>query len=195
MGEMSALRRALEANKARWSANERLLDIDDIPKYTTGASEENLIISSMIDKIDFKKELAEPPGNPFLRSRQIAMGMVPEREGEKEISLGSPHARAYEAGPVGGLSTNVDWRNRWGWPWITTVRDQNGCNACWAFAAIALVESMVRIEHAVWCTRSEGDVHKGMGAKCADLGNSGTALDWITNNGVADPDCFAYVIG
>ena len=41
----------------------------------------------------------------------------------------------------------LDWRNRFGGNWITTVRDQNPCNACWAFAGTALVESMLKIEH------------------------------------------------
>ena len=192
MADIKTLRKTLLSNKASWSVNKKLLDIDEIPKYTTGASDENLAISSDVKKMDFNKLLAEAPGNPFLRSRQIAMGLSKARAGEREISLGTPHGADYEPGPLGALPGSVDWRSRWGWPWITTVRDQNGCNACWAFAATALVEAMVRVEHAVWCTRSEGDVHKGMGAKCANLGNIGSALDWIKNNGLADPDCFPW---
>jgi hypothetical protein len=186
------LRKTLIQNKASWTANERILDIDEIPKFGLGGSEEGLLPSKDAAKLDFKALFAEVPGNPFLRSRQIAMNLSPERAGEREISVGTPHAMEFEAGPIGGISSSVDWRNRWGWPWITSIRDQNGCNACWAFAATALVESMVRIEHAVWCARSEGDVHKGMGAKCADLGNSAAALNWITSHGIADPDCFPW---
>jgi hypothetical protein len=92
---------------------------------------------------------------------------------------------------VGGL----DWRNRWGNNWITGIRTQDGCEACWAFAATALVEAMVRIEHCVWSVRSEGDVHKGMGAVCANTGGTEAALDWMRDHGgLADPDCFAWTV-
>jgi Papain family cysteine protease/FG-GAP-like repeat len=88
--------------------------------------------------------------------------------------------------------SSVDWRNRFGSNWITSVRDQNGCGACWAFAATALVESTVRIEHAFWSTRSEGDLHKGMGWQCPNGGNVEAAIDWVADNGLADPDCFPW---
>ncbi len=51
---------------------------------------------------------------------------------------------------------------------------------------------MTRIEHAVWSKRSEGDVHHGMGAKCANTGGATIALDWIKTNGIADPDCYPW---
>jgi C1A family cysteine protease len=99
----------------------------------------------------------------------------------------SPGAAAPAAGA--GVATAVDWRVRWGWPWITTVQDQDGCESCWAFCATAVVESMARIEHFVWSKRSEGDVHDGMGSKCANGGDPAAALNWIASNGICDPAC------
>ena len=97
----------------------------------------------------------------------------------------------------------VDWRTRGAW--LTTVQDQNPCNNCWAFAATALVETMVHIEHGVWSKRSEGDLRDGWGGRlgedwrkrdkvlpCAHGAGVTGALDWIKNNGLADPDCFAW---
>ena len=57
----------------------------------------------------------------------------------------------------------VDWRNRFGWNWISSVRNQGTCNNCWAFGITALYEAMVRIEHCVWCRRSEADIRNGVG--------------------------------
>ena len=88
--------------------------------------------------------------------------------------------------------SSVDWRNRFGWPWITSVRDQGGCESCWAFGTTALYEAMVRIEQCVWCLRSEGDVRDGVGKQCWDPGNIGEATTLVTNYGIADPDCFPY---
>ena len=40
--------------------------------------------------------------------------------------------------------------------------------------------------------RGRGDVHKGWERSVHNLGHSGAALDWIKNNGIADPDCFPW---
>jgi hypothetical protein len=94
---------------------------------------------------------------------------------------------------LAGLGAVVDWRDRWGWPWITTTQDQDGCQSCWDFAATGLVEGMARIEHAAWSKRSEGDAHDGMGAKCATTGWPSGALDWmVSNSGVCDPGCYPW---
>lgn len=87
---------------------------------------------------------------------------------------------------------SVDWRNRFGRAWITSVRDQRSTNNCWAFAATALVEAMVRIEHLLWSSRSEGDMVHGVGKQSWDLGNLGEAITFVERNGLADPDCFPF---
>jgi Papain family cysteine protease/FG-GAP-like repeat len=83
----------------------------------------------------------------------------------------------------------IDWRNRFGQNWITSIRNQM-CQSCWAHAATALIEGMVRIEHSLWTARSEGDIRVGTGKRCADGGNDGFALDWVRTNGIVDPECF-----
>jgi hypothetical protein len=88
--------------------------------------------------------------------------------------------------------TVVDWRTRWGWPWISTVRNQGPCSNCWGFAMTALYEAMVRIEHCVWCRRSEADVVCGAGKDCRQIGNFGEARSFVNRYGLADPDCFPW---
>jgi hypothetical protein len=197
MATIGELKDLLKKTKARWSVNEKLLDIHEIPKFTTGGSKEGLTLSAEIKAVNFKELLAIPPGNPFILDRRIAHGIISESLVKKEFRLGSPPEREPGVGEVplgGGVPTSLDWRNRWGWPWITSVRDQNGCEACWLFSAVALVEAMVRIEHCVWPQISEGDVHKGMGSHCCDCGNPSPALDWMKNHGAADPGCFAWPV-
>ena len=74
---------------------------------------------------------------------------------------------------------SVDWRNRFGRAWITSVRDQDGTSNCWAFAATALVEAMVRIDYFLWSSRSEGDVVHGVGKQSWDFGNLGEAITFV----------------
>lgn len=87
---------------------------------------------------------------------------------------------------------NVDWRNRFGRRWITSVRNQGGSQNCWAFGMTALYEAMIRIEHLLWTRRSEGDAARGTGKQAWDLGNPGEASIFVERYGLADPDCFPW---
>jgi hypothetical protein len=191
------LKAALEANNANWRVNENLLHMTEAPKFRLGGLSENFVPAKKIRALDFKTLLAGPANNPFLLDRRIAHGFLQATAIRPELRIGSVQGLLAGEGAVlaGGLGLSiVDWRNRWGWPWITTIRDQNGCEACWLFASVALVESMVRIEHCVWPWYSEGDGHKGMHATCCQCGNAENALDWIKNNSLADPGCFAWPV-
>lgn len=92
--------------------------------------------------------------------------------------------------------SSVDWRNRWGWPWLTNIKDQGGCGSCYSFSGTGLVEAMTRIEHCVWSLRSEGDVGDaisflfGAHSKCGG-GSPEHVLQWIQANGIADPGCWS----
>ncbi|MGZ4250420.1 MAG: C1 family peptidase [Solirubrobacteraceae bacterium] len=88
---------------------------------------------------------------------------------------------------------SVDWRNRFGRNYVTTATDQGRTNFCWGFATTALVEAMVRIEHNVWCVRSEGDLMKGLDWFAFQGGwHDPYAFDFLVNNGLADHDCFPF---
>ncbi|MDM0106557.1 C1 family peptidase [Variovorax sp. J22R24] len=86
----------------------------------------------------------------------------------------------------------VDWRNRFNANWVASVRNQGGTVNCWAFSMAALYESMVRIEHGVWCRRSESDLGRATGKQGWDFGNPGEASIAAERFGVADPDCLAW---
>lgn len=197
MPSIKDLKLTLKKNKATWSPNPRLHDNQEIPQFRTGGLKDKLQLPDKVPAIDFPKLFGLPPNNPFILERRIAQKIVPETLLGKEFHVGSLpdlHMSGSEAPLGGGTPASVDWRNRWGWPWITTIRDQDGCEACWCFTAVALVEAMVRIEHCVWPSISEGDVHKGMGSHCCDCGNAGAALDWMKAHAAADPGCFPWPV-
>lgn len=52
---------------------------------------------------------------------------------------------------------------------------------------------MVRIERGLWCVRSEGDFRRGNGTACDAGGSENYVLDWVRQNGIADPECFPWV--
>lgn len=183
------LRELLKSTNATWAVNEALKDTDKLSRtYSLGADTSKLAKADETKKLDFKALLGKEVTNAYLTERRIALNILPASARTK-----TQMAPQTTGTPVAGLSTMVDWRNRFGWPWITSIQDQDPCESCWVFGSVATVETMVRIEHAIWSKRSEGDVHRGMNWQCANGGNPSDAFNWMTQNGVADPDCYPYV--
>ncbi len=196
------LRKALADQKLGWEVAEHLDDAAVVPRHRLGGTNEGLVPAAKAKAVNFKTIFKVVPTNPLLAERAIAHDFMKPPAPPK-----SPHipplitpqppaelkARAGGTPPVvASPPSALDWRNRWGWSWITSIRDQGQCEACWAFAAVALTEAMLRIEHCVFPHYSEGDVHKGMGKVCANTGGSDAAVDWIHANGLCDPQCFAW---
>ena len=189
MATVRDLQETLVRNNARWKVNEAFLNRNELPKFRTGGLKEKLVLAERAPKLDFRTILKVLPNNPFIIERRRARGLMFDAADAQR-----PVVADVQPQGGGGAPAALDWRNRWGWPWITRIRNQNGCVACWAFAAVALVEAMVRIEHCVWGWYSEGDVHKGMGSHCCDCGNPDNPLNWMKDHGAADPGCFAWPV-
>src|SRR6185312_3388960 len=133
MAKVSELRQELDKNKAKWKLHHDLLDHHDIPKYNTGGNTEDIETAEEAAPVDFEALLSTPSNNPFLNERRIALGIIPEHKLSKGIRSGSGQILEEGFGaptPDGSIPTIVDWRDRWGWGWITSVRDHTGTEAC-----------------------------------------------------------------
>ena len=207
------VRKLIEAEQLGWQPRADMPDYVRLPGYALGGSDEGLIPTADAPALDLRT--LGVGTNPVLAVRRVERGLVSADALRESFSsqllsqLGLDDRIEAVAGPVtdaayGGETTSaappeagappnsVDWRNRWGQNWITSTRDQDPCNACWAFAGTALVESMVRIEHAMWTRLSEGDVHRGVGKTCPDLGNEGEVSNFFANNGICDPGSWPW---
>ena len=174
------LRKVLVTQGGRWSIDPNLKDNDPIRRYSLGGDLTKAIKVTDVPRIDVTAHFKLPTANPFLQQLRASRGYL--------SAVSAPMG----GGPSAGAGGAVDWRNRFGWPWIAKIKEQGPCESCWVFSAVGLVEAMTRIEHAVWSLRSEGDVHDGLGRQCGDTGWPTIALDWMKTNGVADPACWPY---
>jgi hypothetical protein len=188
------LRKALAKAKASWAPPEHLEDGEKIPEYSLGIPEGFPKVDEL-KAVDIKKVLAQGPPNPLLAVPRARIGVLPKTH----LRQLDPHIRE-QVSPLlklapralPGRAAMVDWRNRYGTSWVDAVRDQNPCGNCWAFSVTGVIESMVRIDHCVWCVRSEGDLRDGMGHTCAQGEWPNIALDWIKQHGIADPRCYPF---
>ncbi|HYM55414.1 MAG TPA: C1 family peptidase, partial [Solirubrobacteraceae bacterium] len=201
------LRRELIREGITWTVNPNFGDDVTIPRFALGADLTDWPKAETVPRVDVPALVAAAPTtNALLRNHLVERGLLePLFLGEQRL-VGSPGptaktgAIARTAG-VGGIAPSgggsapsmVDWRNRFGWSWITGIRDQDPCEHCWIYSATALVEAMVRIEHCVWCPRSEGDYIEANRVPCGQCGDPGGVLSWVQSNGLADLDCVPWV--
>jgi hypothetical protein len=181
-----------------WQVRPDLGDDDPIPDYHTGGELSRFTPAREAPAIDIPSIARSAPAGPLMRARRQALELL--REPSLQPLQFPMHVESGKTRP-----RSVDWRTRWGGAWLATVQNQNPCNNCWAFAAAALVESMVRIEHGVWSKRSEGDLRDGWGVAeqnwamrdgtlpCAHGAGENDALDFVKRKGIADPECYAFV--
>jgi hypothetical protein len=182
----------IEEQQLGWLPHPDQPDKKKVQQFGIGADPEGLIPTTEVAPLNLA-ELGMSP-NPHLALRQAERGLVAPTQLRttfsasvlRRIGFDDASLQGEQAPPDAGVATAVDWRSRWGQNWITSVRDQNPCNACWAFSGVALVESMMRIEHSIWTRLSEGDPHRGVGKTCPDLGNMGEVSTFFAANGFCD---------
>ncbi len=93
------------------------------------------------------------------------------------------------------LPAAIDWRDRNGRNYITPVKNQYSCGACWAFAAIATAEAMWKIEKNrpdLNPDLSEQELVSCSGAGNCDGGHHEGAAAYMMIQGVSPEYCFSY---
>jgi Papain family cysteine protease len=216
MAELTAgqLREQLAKEGLPWTVNSSLADDDVVPWHATGADRTKIRRAEGVPRVNVAALVAaNPTTNALLRADLVKRGII-AAAAAGELALGSrptrlnrpsaqapartdPSGASGGAGAGGGgggsLSSSVDWRSRYGWNWITEIRDQDPCEHCWIYASVALMEAMVRIEHCIWCTRSEGDYIEAERVPCGQCGSPEPVLAWAQTNAITDLECVPWV--
>ena len=93
------------------------------------------------------------------------------------------------------LPARLDWRNYNGNNYITPIKDQGDCGACWAFAVSAALESKALI--ALNTPNAPLDLSEQVLTSCGNAGNCdagyiNAASDFISNYGLPPEYCYPY---
>jgi C1A family cysteine protease len=190
------LRQQLEAEGIKWTVNPAFSDSTPITRPGLGADLAKFPKAKDIAPVDVASLVKTlPTTNTFLRAHLVTRGLLPAsaRAIGGSSQTGATAASGGAGGSGGSLPTSVDWRNRWTWNYVTGIRDQDPCEHCWIYASTALVECMVRIEHCIWCDRSEGDYIEANKVPCGQCGDPADVLNWFASNGVCGQDCVSWV--
>ena len=88
-----------------------------------------------------------------------------------------------------------DWRNRHGKNWLTSIKDQNTCASCWAFAAVGVIEAYFNLYYnrPVNYDLSEQEIISCNGVYGCGNGDPGAALQYVKSNGLVKESCFHYM--
>ena len=86
-----------------------------------------------------------------------------------------------------------DWTARNGKSWVSGPGDQGGCAACWAFAAIGMLEVYVNLYYnqLIGEKLSEQELVSCANKVCG-FSTIDVSLDYIRDKGVVSADCFPY---
>lgn len=102
------------------------------------------------------------------------------------------------------LPASFDWRTYLGSDWMTSVKNQADCGACWAFSAVGVTEAVYNISEGdpnldlnlaeeylnSDCDKEESGVDAG---SCCG-GSHTKALNFIKNYGISDENCIPFNI-
>lgn len=89
-----------------------------------------------------------------------------------------------------------DWRNRHGKNWMTGVKSNWNCRACWAFSTIGVLEAYTNLyyNHIFNINLSEQELVSCIpSVSCNSGGTAGLAFAYAKNNGIVCESCMPYM--
>jgi hypothetical protein len=116
----------------------RCKDSDPLEEMNTGGMQTAELFQAAqgLNVDDVLAVLAKPTPNSFLARRRSDQGVRAVKPGTSGPQTRMVPGRQPPGGgpsPVPASLSSVDWRQRFGWPWITSLQTQQ-CSDCWCFA-------------------------------------------------------------
>lgn len=109
---------------------------------------------SIQERIDFLNQKINEKNLSWVAG-ETSMSKLSKEERRARLGLIKPPFQKQNAGietnyvtlPLSAsYPSSLDWRNKDGNDWISSIKDQGSCGSCWAFSSVAVVESRAKIE-------------------------------------------------
>ncbi|NYT06536.1 MAG: hypothetical protein GKC04_09275, partial [Methanomicrobiales archaeon] len=96
--------------------------------------------------------------------------------------------------PATPLPDRFDWRD---YNYMTSVKDQGGCGACWAFSTLGVMEAVYNKQEGIHAINRHPDLSEMDLVACSKAGScgggsAGRAADYIRDTGVVNETCLRY---
>ena len=122
-----------------------------------------------------------------------------ENMGIENYSLFKASSMASQGGF--GAPAAIDWRNKDGQNYVTSVKNQGGCGSCVSFGTSASVESRVKIQRGAAYSIDLSEAHlfyciaRSQARNCGNGWWPESAMTAFRDIGVTDEACYPYVAG
>jgi len=109
-----------------------------------------------------------------------------------------PRVKALKDTSAPGQPASFDWRTHGGFDWMTPVKDQSQCGACWAFSSVGATEAAYNLHQNA--PNLDIDLSEEyVNTDCNGHGQNGCCGGWhdqalgaIRDNGVPDDECMVF---
>ncbi|CAN6212210.1 unnamed protein product [Urochloa humidicola] len=153
----------------------------------------NMALIEATNRLGLSYRLGETPFTDLTSDEFLATHTMPRRL-PRDRDAATRQLITTRAGPVSegrywnhtGLDDvpeSVDWRTKGA---MTPVKNQQDCGTCWAFAAVATIESLNKIKTGKLVSLSEQEIvdcASPPGSDCYTGGSPEDAMDWVATNG------------
>jgi hypothetical protein len=159
--------------------------------------------SAAVDVPELNRELAQSKASWVARESAISRMSIDElrqltglqQEGlYEDVEFSSPLENDFSA----ALPSKWDWRDREGANWVSPILDQGNCGSCVAFAAVATMETQMKIAAGIAnlpVRLSPQALHSCGGASCTTGWWPGFAASYLKKTGIPDDACMPYESG
>lgn len=164
-------------------------------------------IASIVEKLNRnleKKDMLWKAGETsfalksYAEKKIIFGGEVPNLYGfeyYKDGIFSTPEYTSLKSDSISPYISYFDWRNRHGKNWMTSVKNQDLCGACWAFSTIGAIEANVNsyFNRLINVDLSEQELVAcdKMNEGC-NGGYCNTAIKYVRDKGIVDEKTFPY---
>ncbi len=178
-----------------WLHQQTLNKIDRINQNIENLGQKWVAGETSISKLSYQEKKRFFGGSvPNFQGFEYYTGGVFVLPGAKDDLVSEDSQSAYLSLQEPQYAGEFSWKNRHGEDWDTPVKNQGGCNACWAFGTTAAAELLVNLyynRHLDYDLSEQNIISCTVGS-CNDGGKPGSALDYARDIGIVMEDCFPY---